>query len=68
MMNLINKFRKPEVYIQVVHKLSPEAYRALETVLETPHINSNTSDGQAFYKLGVQQTLKQLREGFVVGS
>ena len=68
MRNLINKFIKPSRSIQVVHRLSPEAYAELEKQLEQPYVNAGTTEGQAFYKLGVQQTLKQLREGFVVGS
>ena len=60
------KPKKTEVVI--VHRLSPEAYEKLSNLLEGPYVNANTTDGQAHYRLGIQQTLKLLREGFVVGT
>lgn len=52
----------------VTHRLSPEAYRALEQTLSNTSVSSSTTDGQAFYKLGIEHALKTLREGFVVGA
>lgn len=50
------------------HRLSPDAYKALERQLDDSRVTGTTTEGQAFFKLGIQHTLKLLRDGFVTGA
>ncbi|OZI20062.1 hypothetical protein CAL26_21140 [Bordetella genomosp. 9] len=55
--------------VKTIHRLSPEAYRALEKLLAgsaSAVVTSQTTDLQAGDMLGVQRVLKALRDGFVV--
>lgn len=57
---------KPEQTTKVVevHRLSQEAYKALEASLPQTQPSPNYS---AEWLLGIQHVLKKLREGFVTG-
>ena len=50
------------------HRLSMDAYTALEGILTRPVPSATTSDIQAGFMLGIQHTLNLLRTGFVVGA
>lgn len=50
-----------------VHRLSKEAYDALEKLCGPIKPTSTTTAIEAGYTLGVQQVLKLIREGFVHG-
>lgn len=50
----------------VVHRLTQEVYKHLESQMPVPFVNQQTTDVQAGFALGIQYVLKQLREGFVV--
>lgn len=54
--------------IQEVVVLSQEQYKRLEGQVIAPTANSNTTDIQAGFMLGVQHVLKLLREGYVSGT
>jgi hypothetical protein len=45
-------------------KLDADQLRALESQLSNPMVSSQTSDLEAGFKLGIQHTLKVLRDGF----
>ncbi|CUH74605.1 hypothetical protein AXI70_gp30 [Cronobacter phage Dev-CD-23823] len=54
---------KPEQKVELVHRLTPEAYKQLESILPKPTV---PDDGiRAAYNLGIQYVLRTLREGFV---
>lgn len=50
----------------VLVRLDPDAYKALESKLTPPVVTSSTTDLQAGAQLGIQTVLKLLREGYVV--
>ncbi len=53
----------------VLHRLSPEAYRAIEKAVggaAEPFVSSTTTDLQAGQQIGIQRVLKVLRDGFVI--
>jgi hypothetical protein len=50
----------------VHHRLSKEAYLELEKQLGLTQPQSNTTDIQAGYMLGICQALKVIRTGFTV--
>jgi hypothetical protein len=50
----------------VVTQLHPAQYKKLEAELAPPFVDNQTSEAAIAYRLGVQATLKKLREGFVV--
>lgn len=47
-----------------LYRLTPDVYAKLEKQCASPAVTSTTSELEAGYKLGVQQVLKLLREGF----
>lgn len=47
-----------------IYRLTPDVYAKLEKQCGSPAVTSTTSELEAGYKLGVQQVLKLLREGF----
>lgn len=49
------------------HRLSKESYEALEKQLGVCRADNDTSPIAAGYKLGVQEALRMLRVGYVVG-
>ncbi len=49
------------------HRLSKEAYDTLEKQLLNGRVDNDTSPLAASYKLGIQEALRALRVGFVVG-
>lgn len=51
---------------QVVTRLTPEVYAALEEKVPPPNVTTTTTELLAGYQLGVQVVLKLLREGYVV--
>lgn len=54
-----------------IHRLTPEAYRALERAVggpANPVVTNTTSELQAGSQLGIQHVLKVLRDGFVIGT
>jgi hypothetical protein len=53
--------------VREVVRLTKEMYEHLEKTLPPPILTDKTTDLSAGYILGVQATLKRLREGFVVG-
>lgn len=54
--------------IQEVIVLTAEQYKRLEGQVTPPSVNSNTTDVQAGFMLGIQHVLKLLREGYVSGA
>lgn len=49
-------------------RLTPEAYLQLEKqLLSDVIVSDKTTDLQAGYMLGIQKTLKVLRDGFTIG-
>lgn len=56
-----------DIQVETVHRLTPEVYRALEQQLDDARVTQQTTEGQAFFKLGVQHVLKTLRDGFTSG-
>lgn len=52
---------------KIVHRLSQEAYESLTKQLGGIGVGKDTTPLQAGYMLGVQDVLRKLREGFVVG-
>jgi len=60
--------KEKQLNTQVVHRLSPEAYKALERMLggaANPAVTSQTTALQAGEQVGIQRVLKALRDGFV---
>lgn len=55
----------PEV--KVIHRLSKEAYEALEQQLTVIKPTTNTTSIEAGFVLGEQNVMKILRKGFVIG-
>ncbi|WWY65363.1 hypothetical protein [Escherichia phage vB_EcoP_LHP] len=55
--------KQQETEVQVIHRLSPEAYAQLEKLL--PQATAPTDGTRAAYQLGVQYVLQVLRQGFV---
>lgn len=51
-----------------LHRLTPEAYRALERQLDDARVGPTTTDQQVAFKLGIQHALKAVRDGFTVGT
>lgn len=51
---------------QVVTRLEPEVYAALEGKVPPPNVTTTTTELMAGYQLGVQTVLKLLRDGYVV--
>lgn len=50
-------------------RLSPEAYEQLEkALLSEVYVSKDTTELQAGYMLGIQKTLKVLRDGFTVST
>lgn len=54
--------------VNVVHRLSPEAYAQVEKACFPIHVSVGTTDLQVSYTLGQQSVLKFLRENIVVGA
>lgn len=54
---------KPSEYV----RLSEDQYEALERQLTGPTVTTATTELQAGYQLGVQDVLRKLRAGYVVG-
>ncbi len=59
--------RTVEVPVTVA-RLAPEVFAQLRDRLVNPLVTSTTTDGEAFYKLGVQYALRELEKGFVVSA
>lgn len=57
----------PERKVQTVHRLSPDQYKILEGKLLPPHVTPEDTLLTAGVRLGIQQVLKLLREGYVTG-
>lgn len=51
---------------RIVHRLSKEAYDSLEKQLGLTQPQSNTTDIQAGFMLGICHALKVIRTGFTV--
>ncbi len=51
---------------QVVTRLEPNVYAALEAKVPPPNVTTTTTELMAGYQLGVQTVLKLLRDGYVV--
>lgn len=51
---------------QVVTRLEPDVYAALEANVPPPNVTTTTTELQAGYQLGIQTVLKLLRDGFVI--
>lgn len=47
-------------------RLEQDEYQRLEKSLVPPVVTGNTTDLMAGYQLGIQDTLKKLRDGFVI--
>ena len=63
----------PEYTPQVTPKVTfmrmdRETYEAFEQSVEQPYVGATTTESQVAFKLGVQHTLKVLRDGFVTGT
>lgn len=54
--------------IQVVTRLSPEVYKALEAQCPISSVGQTTTDIQAGMMIGAEIVLRKLRQGFVHGS
>lgn len=52
----------------VLIRLNPEVYRELENKLLPPTVVQGTTDIQAGFLLGIQHTLKLLRDGYTIGA
>lgn len=53
----------PQTITQVV-RLEPSQLQQLERQLATPVVSDKTTELEAGYKLGIQQVLSKLRDGF----
>lgn len=52
--------------VEVIVRLQPDVYKQLEDSLPSPVVSTTTTDQQVAFALGIQFTLKKLREGFTV--
>ena len=50
-----------------IARLTKEVYEDLERKLPAPIVQRDTTDLQAGFQLGIQNVLKLLREGYVIG-
>lgn len=61
------KTPQPETPINEVIVLTQKQYEALEKALAPPAVTTATTELLAGFQLGVQEVLKKLRAGYVVG-
>lgn len=52
----------------VQHRLTEEAYRALERQVPPLHVGNDTTPQQCGFQLGCQHVLKLVRTGYVIGA